>query len=114
MKRIALSLLLLLTSTFSLAQHTVTLSWIDTTPNITGYNVYRATVSGGPYTQIGNVPTIGYVDSSSAVQSEGSSFFYVVTAVDNANSESGYSNQAAAVIPHTPPPAPTGVTTTVK
>jgi hypothetical protein len=33
-------------------QHTVTLSWTDSASTVVGYNVYRGTLSGGPYTKI--------------------------------------------------------------
>lgn len=112
MKMLSKLALVLLLSPFALAAHTVTLNWVDTTPNLTGYNVYRGTTTGGPYTFVGTVPTIGYIDSSAAVQSEGTSYFYVVTAILNV--ESAYSNEAAAKIPYTAPPAPTGVTGTAK
>jgi hypothetical protein len=77
--------------------HSVTLNWNDSQP-VTGYNVYRGTTSGGPYsTKLTSalLSTPDYVDTT--VQS-GATYYYVATAVD-ANGESGYSNQAAAVIP---------------
>ena len=77
--------------------HSATLNWNDT-QQVSGYNVYRGTTSGGPYsTKLTSSPisTPDYVDVT--VQS-GATYYYVATAVD-ANGESGYSNQAAAVIP---------------
>jgi hypothetical protein len=79
-------------------QHTVTLSWNASTSTVTGYNIYRGTVSGGPYTKLNssvNVPT-SYADST--VQS-GQTYRYVVTAVDSSSVESNYSNEATAVVP---------------
>lgn len=79
-------------------QHSVTLSWNPST-NVTGYNVYRGTVSGGPYSLLNPSlnPSTTYTDAT--VQS-GTTYFYVATAVDGSGSESGYSNEASAVIPN--------------
>jgi fibronectin type 3 domain-containing protein len=79
-------------------QHSVDLSWTASTSIVVGYNVYRGTQSGGPYTKINSSlnATTAYTDST--VQS-GTTYYYVVTAVDATNAESAYSNQAVAVIP---------------
>jgi fibronectin type 3 domain-containing protein len=55
-------------------------------------------VSGGPYVEMGSVPstTPAYTDSS--VQS-GQTYFYVVTAIDASNNESLYSSEVAAIVP---------------
>jgi hypothetical protein len=81
------------------APHSVSLSWApSTSTSVDGYNVYRATVSGGPYTKLTSAPIAGtaYVDSAVA---SGNTYFYVSTAIDIHNQESGYSNIAAATIP---------------
>jgi fibronectin type 3 domain-containing protein len=65
---------------------------------VIGYNVYRGTTSGGPYTKIVSAPQAGTTYTDSAVQS-GWTYFYVVTAVDSNGNESSYSNEATAVIP---------------
>jgi len=65
---------------------------------VAGYNVYRGTVSGGPYSKLNSsliAPTT-YTDST--VQS-GQTYFYVVAAVDASNVESAYSNTISAIIP---------------
>lgn len=79
-------------------QHSVTLSWNPST-NVAGYNVYRGTVSGGPYSLVNPSlnPSTTYTDAT--VQS-GTTYFYVATAVDGSGSESSYSNEASAVIPN--------------
>ncbi len=80
------------------ANHSVTLNWgASTTPSVT-YNVYRGTVSGGPYSRINPSPVSGlsYVDTA---VSAGQVLYYVVTAVSSTNGESAYSNQAVATIP---------------
>jgi hypothetical protein len=78
-------------------QHTVDLSWTAST-NAVGYNIYRGTVSGGPYTMINSSldGTTTYTDNT---VSSGTTYYYVTTAVDSSNNESGYSNQAQGVIP---------------
>jgi fibronectin type 3 domain-containing protein len=70
----------------------------STSPNVSGYNIYRATTSGGPYAKLNSssVAATSYVDS--AVQS-GQTYYYVVTAVDSSSNESAFSNQAQGVIP---------------
>ena len=78
--------------------HSVSLNWIgSTSANVTGYKVYRASVSGGPYTLISSPGmTTSFTDTN--VQS-GLSYFYAVTAIDANNLESDYSNIAQATIP---------------
>ncbi len=76
----------------------MTLDWTASTSAVIGYNVYRGTVSGGPYTQLNSslVMTTQYQDSS--VRS-GQTYYYVVTAVDSSQVESTNSNQVSATIP---------------
>ena len=79
--------------------HDATLNWVaSASANVAGYNIYRASVSGGPYTQInsGLAPPTAYVDTS--VQ-PGAAYYYVVTAVDSSSNESLPSNEAPATIP---------------
>jgi len=82
-----------------ITNHSVTLAWNPSSSSgITGYNVYRSFVSGGSYSLItsGTVPSTTYADTN--VQS-GQTYYYVITAVDSSDSESGYSNEVAAAIP---------------
>ncbi|HLH03496.1 MAG TPA: DUF4082 domain-containing protein [Bryobacteraceae bacterium] len=79
--------------------HSVTLSWTaSTSPNISGYKVYRAGVSGGPYALVSGslVSGTSYVDSNVVA---GDTYYYVTTAVNSSGLESAYSNQASAVVP---------------
>jgi Abnormal spindle-like microcephaly-assoc'd, ASPM-SPD-2-Hydin/Fibronectin type III domain len=78
--------------------HSVSLSWTASTSTVVGYNVYRSTVSGGPYTLItsSNVPGTTYTDTG--VQA-GVTYFYVVTAVDSNGNESAFSNEASVTVP---------------
>jgi hypothetical protein len=82
-----------------LTLHYATLTWTaSTSSNLKGYNVYRATQSGGPYTKITFTPVVGtsYTDTTALA---GQTYYYVTTAVDNSNNESAYSNQSPATIP---------------
>jgi hypothetical protein len=77
--------------------HSVTLSWTaSVSPTVTGYSVLRGTASGGPYTSMGKVATLAYLDA--AVQG-GSTYFYVLTAFDAAGDVSPNSTEVTAVIP---------------
>lgn len=78
-------------------QHYVSLSWTDTS-TVAGYNIYRATQSGGPYTQINSSldPNMSYTDDTVLA---GQTYYYVTTAVSSTGIESTYSAEVAAVIP---------------
>jgi hypothetical protein len=80
------------------ASHTVALSWTPAVSGVTGFKTYASMVSGGPYIELGAVPstTPSYTDSS--VQS-GHTYYYVVTAVNSTNVESLCSNEATAIVP---------------
>ncbi|HEY7212788.1 MAG TPA: DUF4082 domain-containing protein [Bryobacteraceae bacterium] len=80
-------------------QHSVSLKWTaSSSPNISGYRVYRAGTSGGPYARItaSLVGATSYVDNT---VSAGDTYYYVTTAVNANGLESGYSNQAVAAVP---------------
>ncbi|HSY99688.1 MAG TPA: choice-of-anchor D domain-containing protein, partial [Terriglobales bacterium] len=79
-------------------QHSVTLTWTASTSTVAGYNVYRGTTSGGPYTKISSslITTLAYTDTT--VQS-GTTYFYVATSVDSSGDESVNSNEVSAPIP---------------
>lgn len=78
--------------------HKVALSWNPSTSTVVGYNVYRGTQTGGPYTRLNASIQPGSTYSDANVLS-GATYFYVVTAVDSASQESVFSNETAAVIP---------------
>jgi len=85
--------------TQSSSSHTVALSWDPSTSSVAGYNVYRGTQSGGPYSRLNTtlMPGNSYMDNAVA---SGATYYYVATSVDSNSSESGYSNQAVAQIPN--------------
>jgi hypothetical protein len=79
--------------------HSVNLSWTaSNSQNVIGYNIYRGLNSGGPYSKINSTLDAStlYTDTTVA---DGQTYYYVTTAVNSSNEESGYSNQATAVIP---------------
>jgi hypothetical protein len=79
--------------------HSAALNWTASiSTDVVGYNVYRGTVSGGPYTKLTSSPEAltNYTDNTVVA---GQTYYYVATAVDNTSSESVYSNEAQAVIP---------------
>jgi hypothetical protein len=79
--------------------HSVDLSWnASTSQNVIGYNVYRGTRSGGPYTQINPVLDASTVYTDTSVVDR-TTYYYVTTAVNSDNQESIYSNEAKAIIP---------------
>src|SRR5438045_1960202 len=81
MKLRILVLLLLATPLFA---HDVALTWTPGTGggSVTGYNVKRSSVKGGPYTTVQAVPSTQstFDDTATAIQTEGVHFFYVISA----------------------------------
>jgi hypothetical protein len=80
-------------------QHTVALNWnASTSSNVVGYNIYRGSISGGPYTKTNSALNSTTTATDTTVVS-GQTYYYVVTAVDSSANESSYSNEVQAVIP---------------
>ena len=81
------------------SSYSVELSWTaSTSSNVLGYNLFRSTTSGGPYTQINPVVIAGttYQDTSVAA---GKTYYYVTTTVSGSGKQSAYSAQTSAAIP---------------
>jgi putative Ig domain-containing protein/centrosomal CEP192-like protein/Ig-like domain-containing protein len=78
--------------------HSTALNWTASTSIVVGYNIYRGSASGGPYSRLNSTPNAGTSFSDTAVLS-GQTYFYVVTAVDSQSVESVYSNEVQAAIP---------------
>lgn len=94
------------------ANSQVNLSW-SSGSGVLSYRIKRSTISGGPFAQVASVSSTAYSDTS---VSNGTTFFYVVTAVNEAG-ESAPSVQVSAtpsapVVAPPPLPAPTGVSAT--
>lgn len=75
----------------------VQLSW-NTVPGAAGYHVYRSPLTGGGFVRLTDTAlgAPGYLDTG---LQNGRTYFYVVTALDAAGNESGWSNQVSA-LPH--------------
>ena len=75
--------------------HTVSLSWTgSTSPNISGYNVYRAVYSSscGGYSKINGTALDTATTYSDSSVTDGTNYCYATTAVNSSNEESVYSN----------------------
>jgi fibronectin type 3 domain-containing protein len=92
--------------------HNVTITWnapvvVGGSGTIAGYNTYRSTTSGGPYTKITATLATGLIYVDTTVVS-GTKYFYVVTTVDSKGFESVDSSEVTATAVGNPNP-PTGV-----
>ncbi|HUV75973.1 MAG TPA: fibronectin type III domain-containing protein, partial [Dehalococcoidales bacterium] len=87
---------------------TAELGWNDNLEaDLDSYNVYRSLTSGSGYSQISdNVSTSAYTDTG---LTNGTTYYYVVTAVDLGSNESDQSDEASATPVDPPPAAPTGL-----
>jgi hypothetical protein len=72
----------------------IALAWNAVTdPTLYGYEVRRASTSGGPYQTVAALTGTAYTDATVA---EGATYFYVVRAVDTSWNRSGPSNEVSA------------------
>jgi fibronectin type 3 domain-containing protein len=79
--------------------HDVTLNWnASISSGVAGYNVYRGTVSGGPYFRLNSSVVTATTFNDNAVQT-GQTYFYVVTSISLNNVESSFSNEVMAPVP---------------
>jgi fibronectin type 3 domain-containing protein len=85
----------------------ISLTWAASS-GATTYHVKRATVSGGPYTQVSAPTVASYVDTGLM---NGTNYFYVVSAL-NASGESANSSQASAMPVSSAPSVPVPATPT--
>lgn len=79
--------------------YTVSLSWnASTSPNVTGYNIYRRTGTSGSFAKINSSldATTSYVDTA---VTDGRTYYYETTAVNSSDEESAPSSPVAAAIP---------------
>jgi fibronectin type 3 domain-containing protein len=77
-------------------QHHVDLQWNASTSTNVTYNAYRSVTQGGPYSPLATA-IAGLTYSDSTVKT-GTTYYYVVTAVDDQGRESTYSGEAAATV----------------
>jgi len=87
----------------------ITLTW-NASSGATSYNVKRSTTNSGPYTTVASPTTTSYTNTG---LTNGTPYYYVVTAVNSAG-ESNPSSQVTAtpIAPVTIPSAPTGLQAT--
>jgi hypothetical protein len=78
--------------------HFVSLSWQAAPGLANTYNVFRGTISGGPYTQQNALP-ISATSFTDYSVSGGTTYYYVVTTVSYNGQQSSYSQEVAASVP---------------
>ena len=79
--------------------HSVDLAWhASTSKNVIGYNIYRGIKPRGPYRKINSGLDRATCYSDSSVVN-GTTYYYVSTAVNSHNRESAYSNLAQVKVP---------------
>lgn len=83
----------------------IDVSW-NSVVGATEYRVFRSTISGGPYTQIGTAVTNGYSDTT---VSGGTTYFYVVRAFNGCESANSSQVSATATGPCTLSPSFAGL-----
>jgi hypothetical protein len=77
--------------------HVVSVTWTPSgSSNVTNYKVYRSTTSGGPYALVQMVGAVSSFNDTTVLS--GTTYFYVITALDNTGAESGYSNETRAAV----------------
>ena len=87
-----------LTVTAPPVQHSVALSWkASTNSHVVSYSVYRSTILGSAYEH--SASAIGGVKYSDQSVQSGTTYYYVVTAVDDQGQESNYSTQVSTIVP---------------
>jgi hypothetical protein len=78
--------------------HSVSVTWTPSTSGVAGYNVYRSSVSGGPYAKLDS--SVLAADAfTDATVSAGQTYYYVVRAATSAGVESVDSAQVAVTVP---------------
>lgn len=96
---------------------TATLAWgvpVTNGAGIAGYNVYRATVKGGPYTKLTIAPVTVLTYSDAIVNPPaGQVYYYVVTTVGSNGAESVNSNEVNTQAPAAPASVTTKIVITV-
>lgn len=120
MQRFLASLLLLafiVVPVWAQTQHSITIGWTETqgTDIATGFNIYRSTTTGGPYSKLTisplSISTLSYQDTTGV---GGTKYFYVVTAIDANGVESANSSEVNGTYLASSPNVPTNITISVK
>ena len=80
--------------------HYVLLTWTASpSSGIAGYNVYRSSSAGGPYTKMNSALITTSFTFSDTTSQAGQTYYYVATAVSTSNAESAYSTPISATVP---------------
>jgi hypothetical protein len=79
------------------SQHHVNLSWTASSSSVAGYDIYRGTHIGGPYSKVDSLDSATSFSDNTVLA--GQTYYYVVTGVNLQGTESAYSGEAKAVIP---------------
>lgn len=82
----------------SQGSHSVALDWTASLSSVVGYYVYSGTQAGGPFAKLNSTPVAGTAYTETSVQS-GTTYYYVVTAVDSNGVESAFSNEVSVPVP---------------
>ena len=85
-------------SSVARATYSVLLNWAASSSSYSGFNLYRSSVSGGPYTKVHSSLILSPSYSDTNV-TNGQTYYYVATEVDSSGKESGYSSQISVTIP---------------
>ena len=100
----------------------LTFAWEQVLPetnDLKEWRIYSATQAGGPYALMATVPYVSpqttYTSSQQMTSPDGQriQYFFVLTALDSAGNQSGYSNEVNAWIDFEGPGIPTKFTVTV-
>jgi len=100
----------------------LTFAWEQVLPepnDLKEWRIYSATQSGGPYALMATVPYVSpqttYTSSQQMTSPDGQrvQYFFVLTALDTAGNQSGYSNEVNTWIDFEGPGIPTRFTVTV-
>ena len=81
------------------AAHRVTLAWRFPAASVVGYNVYRGVAPKGPYTKITSSPHPNTTFTDASVVG-GTTYFYMITAVNKRGKESKYSHEVQVSVPN--------------
>lgn len=82
------------------SSHSVQVLWDASTSNsLQGYKVYRAQVSGGPYTSLSGLLSTSTLQFSDTTVDVATTYFYVVTSVDVNGLESAQSTEVSMQVP---------------
>ena len=89
----------------------VRLAWdANAESDLAGYRMYRSTTSGSGYARVGEIPCPALDAACATFTDTGLVFavryYYVVTAFNTSDRESGYSNEVSALVLNPSPPAP--------